>query len=80
MDERTREQIRQVRRVWAAVTRDPQATLEELGVGVGYTKSMVRLILRKLRAMGHIDYQDRSKGARTILVPFVEVRKTDTAI
>lgn len=72
------EKTKQRRRVWAEVTKRPQATLDQIGVANGYTKSMVGRILRELRAAGYIQYKDGSKGARTILVPFVtgvKVRK-----
>lgn len=72
------EKAKRNRRVWTEVTKRPQATLDQIGAAVGYTKSMVGRILRELRSAGYIQYQDKARGARTIVVPFVagvKVRK-----
>lgn len=73
------EKAKRTRRVWAAVTKYPQATLDELGAIVGYTKSRVWQILEDLRSAGYIDFAPRTKGARTILLPFAAIEPTNEA-
>lgn len=70
-----------MRRVWAAVTQDPQASLKSLAERVGCSYSRVGVILKDLRAAGYIDFQDRTNGARTIVLPFstgARIRRAET--
>jgi predicted transcriptional regulator len=63
-----------VRKVWAAVTRTPRASVKELAVAVGAPESSfgnVSAALRMLRDAGYIAFNNHAKLARRILVPFV---------
>ena len=62
-----------IRAVWAAVTRQPRATLMQLTAACGKSDTTVWHALRVLRARGYIDYPARTRCARTIIIPFVEV-------
>lgn len=68
-----------VRRVWRAVTKQPQATTRELGDAINLSPSGVRAALRMLRDAGYIDFAPRSAGARTILMGFAEIGGQDNA-
>jgi hypothetical protein len=58
------------RRVWAAVSCQPQATVRELAVLSGVkSQGTVRLHLRFLRDAGYIDFQDGAERARRIILP-----------
>lgn len=58
------------RRVWAAVSRQPQATVRELAAMSGLkSQGTVRLHLRFLRAAGYIEFQDGAERARRIILP-----------
>ncbi|MDP9317024.1 MAG: hypothetical protein M3R24_40255 [Chloroflexota bacterium] len=64
-----------LRDVWAAVTADPCATVDTIAARTGYvSKGPVSELLRELRDYGYIDFNDRTRGARRILVPFVVTR------
>ena len=58
------------RRVWAAVTRDPNATVVRLAADAGTTFSIAGAALRLLRDAGYIDFSPRSIRARRIIMPF----------
>jgi len=58
------------RRVWAEVTRTPNASVTVLAARAGVVKSTVSRALRTLRAAGYIDYPDRTLQARIVKVPF----------
>lgn len=65
-----------IRRAWAAVTRDPTAHTRALAVAAGLKASSFSSVagaLRILRDAGYIAYTKGTKGARTIVVPFVVV-------
>ena len=60
-----------LRRVWAAVTKEPQIRVRPLAAQLGYRScSDVSIALRVLRDAGYIDFADRSIGTRQIIVPF----------
>lgn len=56
------------RRVWAAVTRRPCATLRELGAEVGMAPSVVLRHLRALRGLGYVEFEDGRQQGRRIVV------------
>lgn len=63
------------RRVWAEVTKTPNAPITELACRAGVVKSTASRALHALRAAGYIDFPDRTLQARTILVPFLNERR-----
>jgi DNA-binding MarR family transcriptional regulator len=65
--------FRAVRRVWAAVSMTPQATLRELMPVTGLAQGTIGMALRHLQSLGYIDFDPRVARARTVLVPFIEV-------
>lgn len=62
---------RTARRVWAAVTQDPQATARELGGELGMPFGLVAAALRMLRDAGYIEFDAASVRARRIVTPFI---------
>lgn len=60
-----------IRRVWAAVTRTPQASVRELAGELEMGFGTVATALRFLRDCGYIRHQHRACRARTIVIPFV---------
>jgi DNA-binding transcriptional ArsR family regulator len=60
-----------MRRVWAAVTRTPCATVRQLGAQIGMPYGSVSVALRLLRDAGYVHFEDRAGRARTVIVPFV---------
>lgn len=65
-----------VRRVWAAVTRQPSIGVRDLARQLGYRSASDTLIaLHALRDAGYIGFADHQKLARTIIVPFVVTKK-----
>lgn len=66
-----------VRRVWAAVTQAPCATTRALGNTVGLSAGGVSAALRILNDAGYIHAPRERRRARTVLVPFVEVRQEE---
>jgi Mn-dependent DtxR family transcriptional regulator len=62
--------LRTIRRVWAAVSQDPQATDEAIGRQVRRVKSTVAAAMRVLKDAGYIDYEKYSAHAREVLLPF----------
>ena len=59
------------RRVWAEVTKDPQATVRELAERTGVpSSSNVYLALVRLRDAGYIDFAPNTNRTRRIIVPF----------
>ena len=59
-----------IRRVWAAISREPQATCRELSEYLNLSSGCVAAALRELRYAGYIRFRKYHTG-RTILVPFV---------
>lgn len=57
------------RAVWAAVTRDPCASMDDMAAKLGIARSTVYHALQRLRDLGYISFQDRAKVSRTVLVP-----------
>ena len=70
-----RRAARNRRIVWATVTKRPRASIDEIASAARVPRSTVRDALHALRRAGHIDYKDGSRRARTILVPFVMIKK-----
>lgn len=64
-----------IRRVWAAVSAAPQSTLRELASTLGMHFSGVGAALRLLKDAGYIDFPKGTDHARTILIPFIELKK-----
>lgn len=63
-----------IRRVWAAVSRQPGASTKELALALGSPESSygtVAASLRVLRDAGYISFNDRESRARRVLVPFI---------
>jgi predicted transcriptional regulator len=62
----------QARVVWTEVSKTPCASVRELATrsGVGY--SQVAAILRYLRDLGYIVFDDRTERGRRVRVPFVD--------
>lgn len=69
-----RPSLARVRRVWAAVSETPNATVRELGATLDLSPVAVGAALQVLRMAGYIDFAPRSGRARTIIVPFVTIR------
>jgi SOS-response transcriptional repressor LexA len=64
----------QIRRVWAQVTRTPQASVREMVDAMGLrSTSGVGISLRILREAGYIDYKPGRSRARRVVVPFYEM-------
>ncbi len=61
-----------VRKVWAAVTKCPQASIQELATAVGIPYGPCRRSLIDLKRRGYIDFPDNTVRARTILIPLWE--------
>ncbi len=59
-----------VRRVWAALTRSPQAHVGALAKQIGLSPATVRCALKALKVAGYVDWEPGVHGARTIIVPF----------
>ena len=67
---------RTVRRVWAIVSREPQITTRRLAQQLGYGSTAgMSVALRILRDAGYIDFEAKTERARTILIPFITLRK-----
>lgn len=64
-----------VRQVWAEVTKTPQAGVREIGERLGLGYGSVATALRILQRAGYIEFSPGSHSARTVVVPFVIVRK-----
>jgi predicted transcriptional regulator len=60
-----------LRRVWAAVTHTPCASVRELATRLDMAHGHVSRALRLLRDAGYIAFADRACRARTVIVPFV---------
>lgn len=63
--------IATTRRVWAAVSIEPQASCARLGERVGLAKGTVSAALRELKRLGYVQFAYAQTG-RTIIVPFIE--------
>ncbi len=64
-----------IRAVWAAVTRQPNASVRELAAELRIGYGRVAESLRALAAFGYIEIAPGRTRARRIVVPFVEVRR-----
>lgn len=63
-----------IRRVWAAVSRQPGASAKELALAIGAPESSygtVAASLRVLRDAGYVAFNDREGRARRVIVPFL---------
>lgn len=67
--------LRNARRVWAAVTAHPQATVRELGGELGMPFGTVAAALRLLRDAGYVEFDAASARARRVLIPFIVIGK-----
>lgn len=67
--------VRDVRAVWACVSRHPRAPIAAIGSMLGLSIGMTWRALQALRDAGYIDFDDGAIGARRILVPFIVTRK-----
>lgn len=65
----TRPSAYTTRRVWAALTRRPQASIRELAASLELSYGHVNDALNVLRDAGYIDGPYGSSRARTVLVP-----------
>ena len=63
--------VRDIRRIWAAVSVTPQATIRELGRQLDVPHSRVAASLRLLKDAGYIDFPKGAERARAVIVPFV---------
>lgn len=61
---------RQIRRVWAAVTRNPRASKRELSEELGLSFGAIGGALRLLKDAGYINFPKRKSRAITVIVPF----------
>lgn len=68
--QRSAPKLRDMRTVWAAVTRTPTATLTELRAVTGLSLTTIGRALHALRFAGYIDFDPYRSRARTIVVPF----------
>ena len=59
------------RRVWAAVTREPNIRIRALAERLGVSTSVIGYQLRRLRAAGYITFADNTTGTRQVIVPFI---------
>lgn len=59
--------ITTARRVWAAITRRPQATVRELADELGLSHGHVNDTLAML---GYVEHEAGASRARTVVVPF----------
>lgn len=66
---------RMIRRVWAEVSRTPQASYQDLAVRLGIPKSTVHYALLRLRDAGYIEWEPGLRRARRVVVPFIALRK-----
>lgn len=62
--------VRDVRRVWQAVTREPQSSTRALGRQLNIAHNRVGAALRMLKDAGYIDFPTGAERARSILIPF----------
>lgn len=68
--------IQAIRRVWAAVTHNPCASLRELEQSLPLSHSQIVNALDILYRSGYIEQSSpRAARARRVIVPFVEVTK-----
>lgn len=66
------------RKVWAAVTETPSASVRELGERTNMRYTAVAAAIRHLEWLGYLERAGpRSARARRILVPFMVLRRTD---
>jgi DNA-binding MarR family transcriptional regulator len=63
----------QVRRVWAAITLDPHASMLELGALLNMYNHDLTNALQILVDAGYVERDPNRARARRIVVPFVEV-------
>lgn len=59
-----------IRKVWAAVTRQPRASVRELAEELGSSFSAVSASIRFLTDAGYIEHERGACRARRIVVPF----------
>ena len=59
------------RRVWAAVTATPQATLREIAARADTSYSVAGAALRLLRDAGYVDFDHGTDHGRRVIIPFV---------
>lgn len=65
-----------VRRVWAVLTNEPQITVRDLAGRLGCrTWAGVAIALKVLRDAGYIEFEKGTERARTIVVPFIELKR-----
>ena len=65
-----------IRAVWAAVSKQPCASVRELADMAGYSSyGLVGEALRYLRACGYIEFEDHTKRARRVVLPLREVKR-----
>lgn len=67
-----------VRKVWAAVSQQPQATIKELAEIAGIPSGPCRRALAELKKRGYINFSRGAVRARTILIPLWEGRNAST--
>jgi predicted transcriptional regulator len=69
---------RRVRQVWAALTANPHASIQEIAQQLDYrAPGCIHAALHMLRDMGYIAFDNRAVRARTVIVPF-HVSRTDS--
>jgi predicted transcriptional regulator len=61
-----------VRKVWAAVTRTPNASMRELACRLDLCPDTVCVAIQTLHVIGYITYEPGTVGARRVLIPFVD--------
>lgn len=63
--------LRMVRRVWAAVSAHPQASIRTTATRLGIACTTVRAAVHVLQAAGYITSIPGHGGTRRVLVPFI---------
>lgn len=68
----------QIRRVWDAITRKPQAHVRDIAEELGIQFSIVTDALHILRDADYIAFERGKQHARTILIPFTFHSRNDS--
>jgi DNA-binding MarR family transcriptional regulator len=69
---RHRDQVAQVRSVWAALTRNPQASMRELQAATGLGSVAVQQAVQELVRQGYVRWPRRTARAAVVVVPLIE--------
>lgn len=64
-------QFQNTRRVWAALTANPDATIRQIRARTGLHADAVQLAIYQLESAGYITRDPRTARGRRVVVPFI---------